>query len=383
MAQPVEIRRVLTPAERRDFVELAYRLNAGDPNWIPPLKDEMKGLITPGRNPWFEHAEAAFFLARRGGRTVGRISAQVDSLVLEHMAAGLGQWGMFEAEDEATAQALLAAAEGWLRDKGMSRSMGPFSLGIWDEPGLLIEGHDHPPMVMMGHHSAAYEAWIERAGYVKAKDLYTYDTGVVEPFPPIVQRIVAAGEKNPKIRLRQVDKKRFDAEAALILSILNEAWSANWGFIPLTPAEIAYAGKKLKPIVLEDMILIAEYDSGEGFEPVAFMMALPDINEFLADLGGNLLPFGWAKLLWRLKRMRPKGGRVPLMGVVSRLHASRLASQLAFMMIEYIRRAGTAHYGITRAEVGWVLEDNAPMISIAEAIEARRNRVYRIYERQL
>jgi hypothetical protein len=383
MPEPLEIRRVLTSAERRDFILLAYRLNAGDPNWIPPLKDEVKGLITPGKNPWFEHAEAAFFLARRGGRTVGRISAQVDSLVLEHMGAGLGQWGMLEAEDEAAAQALLAAAEAWLRDKGMTRSMGPFSLGIWDEPGLLIKGHDHPPMVMMGHHKAAYEAWVEKAGYAKAKDLYTYDLDVVQPFPPIVQRIVAAGERNPKIRIRQVDKKRFDQEAELILSILNEAWSSNWGFIPLTPSEIAYAGKKLKPIVLEDMILVAEYDAGEGFEPVAFMVALPDINEFLADLGGDLLPFGWAKLLWRLRRMRPKGGRVPLMGVVSRLHASRLASQLAFMMIEYIRRAGTSHYGITRAEVGWVLEDNAPMISIAEAIEARCNRVYRIYERQL
>ena len=379
MTAPVEIRRVLTKRDKDAFVDLAYRLNATDPNWIPPLKDEVNGLITPGRNPWFEHAEAALFLAERHGKIVGRISAQVDQLVLEHMAPGLGQWGMFEAEDEAVGHALLAAAEGWLRDKGMRRSMGPFSLGIWDEPGLLIKGHDHPPMVMMGHNRAAYEGWVEHAGYVKARDLLTYDIDVVPPFPPLVQRIVAAGEKNPRIRIRNVDKSRFDAEAELILSILNEAWADNWGFIPLTPAEIAYAGKKLKPIVLEDMILVAEYDG----EPVAFMMALPDVNEFLRDLNGDLFPFGWAKLLWRLKRMRPKGGRVPLMGVVSKLHASRLASQLAFMMIEYIRRAGTRHYGIVRAEVGWILEDNGPMISIADAIEAKCNRVYRIYEKGL
>ena len=378
-APALDISRVLTRADRNAFVELAYRLNASDPNWIPPLKDEVNGLITPGRNPWFEHAEAAFFLARRGGRAVGRISAQVDQLVLEHMAPGLGQWGMFEAEDEPVGQALIAAAEAWLRDRGMRRSMGPFSLGIWDEPGLLIKGHDHPPMVMMGHNRAEYEGWVERAGYAKAKDLLTYDLSVDRPFPPLVQRIVAAGEKNPRIRIRHVDKSRFDAEAALILSILNEAWADNWGFIPLTPSEIAYAGKKLKPIVLEDMILVAEHDG----EPVAFMIALPDVNEFLRDLGGDLFPFGWAKLLWRLKRMRPKGGRVPLMGVVSRLHATRLASQLAFMMIEYIRRAGNGRYGITRAEVGWILEDNAPMISIADAIEARCNRVYRIYEKTL
>jgi hypothetical protein len=386
----IAVRAVQTKADKKAFIELAYRLNLSDPNWVPPLKDEVRGLITPGKNPWFEHAEAEFFLAFRAGAPdapVGRISAQVDQLVLAHMGAGLGQWGMFEAEDEGVARALLAAAETWLRGKGMVRAMGPFSLGIWDEPGLLIEGFDHPPMVMMGHNKAAYRGWIEGAGYAGIKDLLTYDLPVDAPFPPIVARIVASGEKNPRIRIRHIDKSRFDAEAALLLAILNEAWSENWGFIPLTDAEIAYAGRKLKPIVLEDMILVAEYDGGSepghGFEPVAFMMALPDVNEFIADLKGELFPFGFVKLLWRLKRMRPKGGRVPLMGVVKRLHATRLASQLAFMMIEYIRRAGHGHYGIGRSEVGWILDDNAPMISIAEAIESRINRRYRIYEKPL
>jgi hypothetical protein len=380
-AAGITIRQVASKAETKAFVETAYRLNLSDPNWVPPLKDEIRGLITPGKNPWFEHAEAAFFLAFREGRAepAGRISAQVDQLVLEHMGAGLGQWGMFEAEDEAVAHALLGAAEAWLRGRGMKRAMGPFSLGIWDEPGLLIKGHDHPPMVMMGHNKAEYQAWVESAGYYGVKDLFTYDLPVDVPFPPLVERIVAAGEKNPRIRIRRVDKKRFDAEASLILSILNEAWSENWGFIPLTDAEIAYAGKKLRPIVLEDMILIAEYDG----EPVAFMMSLPDINEFIRDLKGELFPFGFIKLLWRLRKMRPKTGRVPLMGVLKKLHATRLASQLAFMMIEYIRRAGNGHYGITRAEVGWVLDDNGPMISIAEAIESRNNRTYRIYEKAL
>jgi hypothetical protein len=375
----VIVRPVESKADKQAFIDLAYRLNAADPNWIPPLRDEVNGLITPGKNPWFEHGEAAFFIAERDRRVVGRISAQVDRLVLEHMGAGLGQWGMFEGEDEAVFEALIATAEQWLRGKGMTRSMGPFSLGIWDEPGLLIEGHDHPPMVMMGHNSARYEAWVEAAGYAKAKDLYTYDLDVTKPFPPLVQRIVAAGEKNARIRIRPIDKRRFDAEAALILSILNEAWSDNWGFLPLTDSEIAFAGKKLKPIVLEDMILVAEVEG----ESVAFMMALPDINQFIADLDGRLFPFGFVKLLWRLKKMRAVGGRVPLMGVVRKLHASRLASQLAFMMIEYIRRAGTSNYGIRRAEVGWVLEDNGPMIAIAEAIESKRNRTYRIYEKPL
>ncbi len=380
-ADGLSIRPVSSKADKKAFVELAYRLNLSDPNWVPELKMEERGLITPGKNPWFEHGEAELFLAWRAGRNepVGRISAQIDQLVLEHMGAGIGQWGFLEAEDEATAHALLATAEAWLRDKGMTRSMGPFSLGIWDKPGLLIKGHDHPPMVMMGHNKAAYEAWVEHAGYHGIKDLLTYDVPVDRPFPPIVQRIVAAGEKNPRIRIRQINKKKFDEEAALILNILNEAWSENWGFIPLTDSEIAYAGKKLKPIVLEDMILVAEYEG----EPVAFMIALPDINEFIMDLKGADNPIALIKLLWRLKKMRPKGGRVPLMGVLRKLHATRMASQLAFMMIEYIRRAGNGHYGITRAEVGWVLEDNGPMISIAEAIDSRNNRTYRIYEKAL
>jgi hypothetical protein len=375
----VIIRPVEDAADRKAFVDLAYDLNRDDPNWVPPLKTEVHGLMDPRTNPWFEHAEARFFLAEREGQPVGRISAQVDELVLRHMGAGIGQWGMFEAADEEVARELIHRAESWLRGRDMTRSMGPFSLSIWDEPGLLIKGHDHPPMVMMGHNKPEYEGWIEAAGYVKAKDLFTYDLGVTAPFPPIVERIVKAGEKNPRIRIRRTVKKNFEAEARLLLGILNDAWSDNWGFVPLTEAEIAYAGKKLKPIVLEDMILVAEYDG----EPVAFMMALPDINQFLRDLDGSLFPFGWAKLLWRLRRMRPAGGRVPLMGVVKRLHSTRLASQLAFMMIEQIRKAGTGHYGIVRAEVGWVLEDNGPMISIAQAIESEVNRIYRIYEKPL
>ncbi|MGZ8296406.1 MAG: N-acetyltransferase [Allosphingosinicella sp.] len=375
----VTIRPVEDAADRKAFVDVAYALNRDDPNWVPPLKTEVHGLIDPRTNPWFEHAEARFFLAERDGAPVGRISAQVDELVLRHMGPGTGPWGMFEAADAEVAAELVHRAEAWLRGRDMTRSMGPFSLSIWDEPGLLIKGHDHPPMVMMGHNKPDYEAWVEAAGYVKAKDLLTYDLEVTAPFPPIVQRIVSAGDKNPRIRIRRTVKKRFESEAALLLGILNDAWSDNWGFVPLTQAEIAYAGKKLKPIVLEDMILVAEYDG----EPVAFMMALPDINQFLRDLDGSLFPFGWAKLLWRLRRMRPAGGRVPLMGVVKRLQSTRLASQLAFMMIERIRHAGTGHYGISRAEVGWILEDNGPMISITQAIGSDVNRIYRIYEKPL
>ena len=378
------VRPVATAADRRAFVDFQWQANKGDPHWVPPLKSEVHGLLDPKKNPWFGHAEAALFLAEREGRTVGRISAQVDRLVLDMPesqggGAGTGHWGMLEAADEETAAALLARAEEWLRGRGMTRAMGPFSLSIWDEPGLLVHGHDHSPTVMMGHNSPAYQAWVEGAGYLGAKDLLTYELDITVPLPELVQRIIASGERNPRIRVRKVDKSRFAAEAALILSILNDAWSDNWGFVPLTDAEIAYAGKKLKPIVYEDLIRIAEYEG----EPVAFMMTLPDLNELTRDLNGSLLPFGWAKLLWRLRKPRVRTMRVPLMGVVKRLQASRLASQLAFTLIEYIRRASVARYGATRGEIGWILEDNQGMVSIAENTRSKVNRVYRIYEKAL
>lgn len=373
------IRPVEDATDRKAFVELAYELNKDDPNWVPPLRTEVHGLIDPRTNPWFEHAEARFFLAERDGKPVGRISAQVDQEVLQHIGPGIGQWGMFEAADAEAAAELIARAEDFLRGRRMQVAQGPYSLSIWDEPGLLVKGFDHPPTVMMGHNSPAYEAWVEAAGYRSVKELYTYDLDVTKGFPPIVQRIVASGERNPRIRIRRVDKKRFDEEAALILGILNDAWSDNWGFIPLSDEEIAYAGKKLKPIVYEELIRVAEVDG----EPVAFMMTLPDLNEFTRDLNGRLFPFGWAKLLWRLRNPRVRTMRVPLMGVVKKLQATRLASQLAFIMIEYIRRDATARFGTQRGEIGWILDDNQPMRSIAEAIESKVNRVYRIYEKPL
>lgn len=384
MPSTIAVRPVRTAADRKAFVNLPFRLYARDPHWVAPLKTEIHGLIDPKKNPWFGHAEAEFFLATRGGKVVGRISAQVDQLVLgmpedQGGGPGMGHWGMFEAEDAEAAAALIAAAEGWLRARGMTKSLGPMSLSVWDEPGLLVEGHDHPPTVMMGHHRPEYQGWIEHAGYAGVKDLYTYELDIVPDLPPLVQRIVSSGERNTRIRIRKVDKSRFDEEAALILGLLNDAWSDNWGYVPLTDAEIVYAGKKLKPIVFEDLIRIAEVEG----EPVAFMMTLPDLNELTRDLNGSLFPFGWAKLLWRLRKPKVRTMRVPLMGVLKRLQATRLASQLAFMMIEYIRRSAIADYGSSRSEIGWILDDNQGMRSIAETIESRINKVYRIYAKAL
>jgi hypothetical protein len=376
----LEITPVASSADEKAFVDLPWALYANDPNWRPPLKDEMHALIGgPKRNPWFLHARACFFLARKGGKVVGRISAQVCELVQERRP-GLGQWGLFECVDDAeVATALIGAAEAWLRAQGMTRAQGPISISIWDEPGLLVSGFDTPPKVMMGHHLPYYARHVEAAGYEGVKDLQAWSVPVVDGFPEIVNRIVAVGERNSRIRIRNVDLKRFDEEARIILDILNEAWSENWGFVPLTDAEVAHVGKKLKPIVMAHQVLIAEYDN----EPVAFIISIPDINELTLDLNGRLLPFGWAKLLWRLRNPQTKWFRVPLMGVRQKFQATRTASMLAFMMIEQARRTGVSQHGVEWAEIGWILEDNGPMLSIAEAIDAHVTKTYRIFERDL
>jgi GNAT superfamily N-acetyltransferase len=380
----IVIRTVANKAGLNAFVDLPYRLYASDPNWVPPLKSDMRAMLDPSKNPWFGHGEAQFFIAERDRRVIGRISAHLDTLALlqplnQGMGPGTGNWGLFEAEDEETGAALIAAAENWLRAKGMTRSLGPISLSVWDEPGLLIKGHDHPPTVMMGHNSAAYEACVLAAGYTPAKALHTWELDISKPFPELIQRIVASGERNPRINIRNVDKKRFDQEAALILGILNDAWSGNWGFVPLTDAEVANVGKKLKPLVFNDLIMVAEVED----EPVAFMITVPDLNEKLIGMGGNLFPFNWAKLLWWLRAPKVRTMRVPLMGVVKKLQATRLASQLAFMMIEYIRRNSFSRYGATRGEIGWILEDNQGMNAIADAIDSHINKTYMIYEKSL
>ena len=380
----IKIRLVSTKADKQAFVDLPFRLYAGDPNWVPPLKRDVMATITPGKNPWFEHGEAQLFLAERDGHIVGRISAHLDYLALaqppeQGMGPGVGNWGFFEAEDADVAKMLLETAEGWLRDKKMVRALGPLSLSIWEEPGLLVQGHDHPPTVLMGHHDPAYGAWIQAAGYAGVKDLYTYHIPIDVPFPPLVQRIAASGERNERIVIRKVNKANFDAEAAIILSILNDAWSENWGFVPITDAEVAHTGKQLKPIVFNDLIRIAEVDG----EPVAFMMTWPDINEKIGSFGGSLFPFNWAKLLWWLRAPKVRSMRVPLMGVVKKMQATRLASQLAFMLVTYIRDASTTKFGASRGEFGWVLDDNGPMRSVGEAINGEINKIYRIYEKPL
>lgn len=380
----ISISPVSGKADLAAFIDLPWAIYADDPAWVAPLKMDMRELLKPGGNPWHDHGNAQYFLARRDGRVTGRISAHYDELALtmppeQGMGPGTGNFGLLEAEDEATAHALIARAEQWLREQGMTHVLGPISLSIWEEPGLLTKGHDHSPTVMMGHDRPEYQGWIESAGYAPVKELRTYELDITQDFPPLIQRIIASGEKNGRIRIRKVDKSRFDEEAAIIMAILNDAWGDNWGFVPITEREIAYTGKKLKPIVFEDLIRIAELDG----RPVAFMMTLPDFNEAIKPLNGSMFPFGWVRLLRWLRKPRVKTMRVPLMGVLKELQSSRMASQLAFMMIELIRRDAVARYGATRGEIGWILEDNQGMVAIADAINSRVNKVYTIYRKKL
>ena len=379
---------VIEPVEgkqgRARFVDLGRAFAAREPHAVPQLRSEQLELVDPGRNPFFGHASHQLFVATRDGRDVGRISAHIDHLALElppeqGMGPGTGMFGYFDAEDEAVAGALLVRAEDWLRDQGMTHVIGPISMSVWEEPGLLVKGQDHAPTIMMGHHPAAYAGWIESAGYGREKTLLTYDLDVTEDFPPLIRRIVQSGQRNERIRIRPVDKSRWAEEVEIVLSILNDAWSKNWGFVPFTPAEIAYAGKKLKPIIHENLNMIAELDG----RPVAFMLTFPDVNGVLKQTGGKLLPFGWVRMLRWLRKPTGSDMRVPLMGVLKELHNSRLASQLAFMMISQIRVNATEAYGAKRAEIGWILDDNQGMKAIADAIDSSVNREYVIYRKPL
>ena len=371
-------------AGRAAFVDTGRDFAAREPHWVPQLRSEQLELVNPEKNPFFGHAAHQLFLARRGSKPVGRISAHIDRLALElpreqGFGPGAGMFGYFDAEDETVAHALLKRAEEWLASQGMNRAIGPISMSIWEEPGLLVKGQDHDPMIMMGHHPAIYREWIESAGYSRTKTLLTYDLDVTSDFPPLIRRIVQSGQRNDRITLRPVDVSRWDEEVETILAILNDAWSNNWGFVPFTNAEIAYAGKKLKPIIHPDLNLIAELDG----KPVAFMLTFPDMNDVLRKVDGKLFPFGWFHILRWLRKPRGMGMRVPLMGVLRELHNSRLASQLAFMMISQIRDVAVDKYETRRAEIGWILDDNQGMMAIADAIQSTINREYAIFEKSL
>jgi hypothetical protein len=270
----------------------------------------------------------------------------------------------------------LATAENWLLEKGMRRVAGPYNLSINQELGLLVEGFDTPPMLMMGHARPYYAGRVEENGYRKEKDLLAYIIDSDFKYPRAMQAVLTRTKNN--IQTRSLKKSNFKEELEIIRDIFNDAWSQNWGFIPWTTAEFEHLGKDLKMLVDEDLVSFAYVDG----EPVAFMVILPNINEAIQDLNGRLLPFGWLKLLWRLKVKYPKTARVPLMGVRSRYHGSLLGAALAFSVIAALQSPATKH-GIEKVELSWILEDNKGMRDILEAISGRVYKTYRIYSKEL
>jgi hypothetical protein len=361
------------------FIRLPWAIYAGDPAWVPPLIAERREHFSP-RNPYFEHARWQAWLAYRGERVVGRISAQVDELHLSRYRDATGFFGSLDAEDDGeTFAALFGAAENWLSERGMRRVLGPYNLSVNQECGLLIEGFDSAPMVMMGHARPYYARHIEARGYIKAKDLLGYRVNIDFELPEAMRRFVAeAAGGAGRVRIRPLRRRRFDADLEILRSIFNDAWSGNWGFLPFTEAEFRALGGALKGLVHDDFVQIAEVDG----EPAAMIVALPNLNAAIRDLDGRLWPSGWLKLLWRLKVAPPKSARVVLMGVRGTLQRSLLGSVLGYAVIAALRTPGLKR-GITEVELSWVLEDNQSMRTMIESLGARVCKRYRIFERVL
>jgi len=359
------------------FIRVAMRVGAPEPNYIAPLMFERGEALTAKGNPFFEHADVQFWLAVKDGRDVGRISAQIDHLN-PLTQEGVGHFGMIAAEDdEAVFAALFAAAEAWLKDGGCKVAQGPVNLSTNEEVGLLVEGHDTPPMFMMGHDARHTPARIEAQGYAKAKDIYAYVCSVADDLPgPILRRVRKPAADG--VSLRTLDMKRLDEEVRTLTGILNDAWSGNWGFTPTTAAETQALANNMKLLLDPRLAWFAEIDG----EAAGFMILLPNINEAIADLGGKLFPFGWAKLLWRLKVKGPKTGRVPLMGVKRKFAGTMRGQLLPFQLIDAVAQAARRQ-GYERYELSWILEDNTAMRRICDAGGARIYKTYRVYEKAL
>jgi hypothetical protein len=360
----------------RRFIRVPWSIYANDPLWVPPLVLERQQHLSP-RNPYFQHARLKAWVAVRNGEEVGRISAQIDELHQARYGDTTGFFGLLEAiDDEAVFAALVDTAANWLREQGMTRIRGPFSLSINDESGLLVEGFETPPYIMMSHAPRYYAQRLEQLGFEKAKDLLAYVIHPTYETPKVVKNLMSRANK--RIRVRPLERTRFKEELRTLQAIFEDAWSENWGFIPFTAEEFAEVGKNLKLLVHEELVQIAEVDG----VPAAMMVTFPNVNEAIRDLNGSLLPLGWLKLLWRLKVTGVKTGRIALMGVRKQYQNSLLGSALAFSVIE-ATRPPVIRRGIREVEMSWILEDNRGMRRILETIGARVSKRYRIYEKSV
>ena len=374
---PVRVLPADTRERRNDFLRLPSVLYAHDPFWVAPLEFEVRERIW-GSNPFLKHASVAAWVAYdAAGRPAGRITAQWDLLHQQTHADARGAFGFFEvAEDPAIAGALLREATAWLRSQGARRVRGPLNLGVNEECGLLVEGFDSPPSVMMGHGLPRYDALLRSLGLTPAKDLLAYRVAPDFEAPRVMRRLAEAG--GTRVRVRPLDTRNRTRELALIRDIFNDAWARNFGFVPFTEEEFADVGRMVTLLSPSDYVQIAEVDG----VPVAFIVAMPNVNEIARALGGKLLPFGWLKLLWGLKVRHPRSARVPLMGVRQSFQQSRLGPGLAFLVIDAVRKSLCGR-GVREVEMSWILEDNSGMRSIIEAIGGVLCKRYRLYEMEL
>jgi hypothetical protein len=374
----LQVTPVRSKAELERFVRLPMRLNAGDPAYVAPLMMERLEALSP-KNPFFGHADVQMWLATRDGRDVGRISAQIDHLAPRDPARPAGAFGLIAAEDDpAIFAALFAEAEAWLKARGMTVAMGPLNLSVNEEVGLLVDGFETPPMVMMGHDPRYVGGRIEEQGYAKAKDIYAYLGAVSGHDMPEAVFKRANRDPAPGVVLRPLDMKDYAAEVGRLTGILNDAWRDNWGFTPTTEEETRHLATAMRPVIDPRLVWFAEIDGAAA----GVLVALPNLNEAIAGLDGRLLPFGWAKLLWRLKVKRVKTLRVPLMGV-RKAYARTLRGRLLPFQLIGRAAAEATKLGYERCEFSWILEENLAMRSICEAAGAKLYKTYRIYEKAL
>jgi hypothetical protein len=374
----VEVIPVQTKAELERFIRVPMRLMADDPKYVAPLMFERREALSPKTNPFFQHADHQFFLARRDGRDVGRISAQIDHLAKFDPQVPTGLFGMIAAEDDAEVfAALFDAAETWLRARDRKQVLGPFNLSISEEVGLLVDGFDSPPMIMMPHDPRWTARRIEDLGYAKAKDVYAYINEEGFRFSDRVERRLARGLPEG-VTVRHAEMKHLDREVKILAEIVNDAWSDNWGGLSLTEAETKHLGESLGLILIPEWVWFYEIDG----EPAAFIILLPDLNDAIRDLKGKIFPFGWAKMLWRLKTQKIRRGRVPLMGVRKKFTRDRRGMLAPFVLVDAIRSRAVPR-GMQEAEYSWILEDNMAMRHILEGLNARIYKTYRIYGKAL
>jgi hypothetical protein len=370
----VEIVPVSNGRDLNRFIAFPYDHYRDDPLWVPQLRRDVHTLLTPGKNPFWEHAEAHYWTAGRpDGRTAGRIGAIKNDMHNKEHGDRVGFYGFFESiDDQAVATALFDAAAAWLRGKGCDTMRGPMSPSINDECGLLIRNDNTPPSLMMPYNFSYYERLHERYGFTKAKDLLAYDGGGAESAPERFLKLGQRALKRSGITLRTLDKKRFEAEVELIKQLYNSAWEKNWGFVPLTDAEIDHLAKQLKPIVVPDLVIFAE----RGSEVVGFAVGLPDFNlALLHNRSGRMFP-GILKVLWHARRIAR--ARILLLGVIPEFRGRAIDAILYHRVWE-----NSVKHGMPRGEAGWFLEDNDSIIKAALELGFHHTKTYRVYDKAL